>query len=149
MNDSQDETVSAAVADRMKTLKVEEQNDNNKGYVTKDIQSQNFSEIKEKQSKIIDYPRLFLLRMRDHHLSQVNSISDSTQLTCLKTPPLDLPSIQGVTFVQTCDNNNSESMRGDLIFDPGNVYRFVPFQSDFRYLRRSWPRRNNTTWKPQ
>ncbi|CBY13056.1 unnamed protein product [Oikopleura dioica] len=91
MNDSHDETVSAAVADRMKTLKVEEQNDNNK-------------EIKEKQSKIIDYPRLFLLRMRDHHLSQ--------------TPPLDLPSIQGVTFVQTCDNNNSESMRGDLIFDP-------------------------------
>ena len=33
------------------------------------------SETKESRPEIIDYPRLFLLRMRDHHLSQVKSAS--------------------------------------------------------------------------
>ncbi|CAG5084731.1 Oidioi.mRNA.OKI2018_I69.PAR.g10722.t1.cds [Oikopleura dioica] len=46
--------------------------------------------------------------MRDHQLSQV--------------VPLDLPSIQGVTFVQTTDddNNNKEciTITGDLKLDP-------------------------------
>jgi len=87
MSDSNDGTVTRSVIDQIKT----DRTDNSK-------------EMKEITSKIIDYPRLFLLRMRDHHLSQA--------------PPVDLPHIQGVTFVQTSDNNNSESMRGDLTFNP-------------------------------
>ena len=115
MSDSHDETVTRSVIDQIKT----DRTDNSKGKVLKFIHTHEVSEMKEITSKIIDYPRLFLLRVRDHRLSQVNSIRARIQFTGFKAPPVDLPNIQGVTFVQTSDNNNSESMRGDLTFNPG------------------------------
>ena len=67
MSDSNDGTVTRSVIDQIKT----DRTDNSKGKVIKLIHTHEVSEMKEITSKIIDYPRLFLLRMRDHHLSQV------------------------------------------------------------------------------
>lgn len=69
---------------------------------------------KGKQTRNNRLPSSFLVTNERSSLVAGKDSFFLSKYSIFQAPPVDLPSIQGVTFVRTCDNNNTESIRRDL-----------------------------------